>query len=102
MTQEELIAAEVPIEKFALLSKEDLITYLKLEQDFRIQLQRRVAKLEALNEELKQRSLCIEENYITIKNELYGKSSERRPTQKDDGEGREKKKSIRVLLPSER
>ena len=68
MTQEELIAAEVPIEKFSLLSKEDLITYLRLEQDFRIQLQRRVAKLEALNEELKQQNLCIEENYITIKN----------------------------------
>jgi len=104
VTQKELIAAEVPIEKFSLLSKEDLITYLKLEQDFRIQLQRRVAKLEALNEELKQQNLCIEENYITIKNELYGKSSERRPAQKDedDGEDRDKKKSIRVLLPSER
>lgn len=104
MTQEELIAAEVPIDKFSLLSKEDMIAYFKLEQDFRIQLQRRVAKLEALSEELKEQTLCLEEKYVTIKNELFGKSSERRPSQQDgdDNEKREKKRKLRVLLPSER
>jgi transposase len=108
VTQEELIAAEVPIDKFSLLSKEDMVTYFKLEQDFRIKLQRRVARLEALTEELKEQRLCLEEKYVTIKNEMFGKSSERRPrdegtTESSSGAGQgEKKKKIRVLLPSER
>lgn len=108
MTQEELIAAEVPIDKFSLLSKEDLITYLRLEQDFRIQLQRRVEKLEALTEELNEQKLWLEEKYVTIKNELFGKSSERRA--RDEGETEssagvdngDKKNRVRILLPSER
>ncbi len=104
MTQEELIAAEVPIDRFSLLSKEDMITYFKLEQNFRIQLQRRVARLEALAEELKEQSLCLEEKYVTIKNELFGKSSERRPREQGDSDSSQgdKKKKVRVLLPSER
>lgn len=108
MTQEELIAAEVPIDKFSLLSKEDMITYFKLEQDFRLKLQRRVAKLEALAEELKEQRLCLEEKYVTIKNEMFGKSSERRAREEGEtgpsseaGKG-DKKKKVRVLLPSER
>ena len=79
VTQEELIAAEVPIERLSLLSKEEMITFFKFEQDFRIKLQRRVAKLKAMTEELKEQRLCREEKYVTIKNVLFGKSSERRP-----------------------
>lgn len=107
MTQEELIAAEVPIDRFSLLSKEDMITYFKLEQDFRIQLQRENARLKALNDELNQQSLWLGEKYVTIKNELFGKSSERRPRgnagnpESEAGSG-DKKKKDRVLLPSER
>lgn len=105
MTQEELIAAEVPIDKFSLLSKEEMIIFFRLEQDFRVKLQRRVAKLEALAEELKEQKLCLEEKYVTIKNEMFGKSSERRP--RDDAndlpsDNGDKKKKVRVLLPSER
>jgi len=104
VTQEELIAAEVPIDKFSLLSKEDMITYFKLEQDFRIKLQRRVAKLEALSDELAEQKLWLEEKYVTIKNELFGKSSERRPAEKNSGDEASpgKERRVRVLLPSER
>jgi transposase len=107
VTQAELIAAEVPIDKFSLLSREDMVTYFKLEQDFRIKLQRRVAKLEAMNEEMKEQSLCLEEKYVTIKNELFGKSSERRPNESTDKQvpvdsNDNKSKKVRVLLPSER
>ena len=106
MTQEELIAAEVPIDKFALLSKEDMVIYFKLEQNFRIQLQRRVAKLEALAEELKEQRFCLEEKYVTIKNEIFGKSSERRASNEGKAgpvsSAGDKKSKVRVLLPSER
>ena len=107
MTQAELIAAEVPIDKFSLLSKEDMVTYFKLEQDFRIKLQRENAHLKSLNDELKQQSLCLEEKYVTIKNEMFGKSSERRPNESSespatDAQNSDKKKKVRVLLPSER
>jgi hypothetical protein len=54
VTQEELISAEIPIDKLSLLSKEEMIILFRGEQDFRRQLQRRVATLEALNEELNQ------------------------------------------------
>lgn len=106
MTQEELIAAEVPIDRFSLLSKEEMITFFKLEQDFRIKLQRRVAKLEAAAEEMKEQRLCLEEKYVTIKNELFGKSSERRARAESSidqpSDNVDKKKKVRVLLPSER
>lgn len=102
MTQEELISAEVPIDKLSLLSKEEIIILFKGEQDFRRQLQRENARLKALNDELKQQSLCLEEKYITIKNEMFGKSSERRPRNEVDTDGGDKKKKVRVLLPSER
>jgi transposase len=108
VTQEELIAAEVPIEKFSLLSKEDLIVYLRLEQDFRLKLQHENSRLKKLNDELKQQSLYLQEQYVTIKNELFGKSSERRPARgadqesSDSGSNNQKEKKVRVLLPSER
>lgn len=101
MTQEELIVAEVPVEKFDLLSREELIQYLKLEQDFRVKLQKEVVQLRALSEELKQKRLELEDNYLVIKNKFYGKSSERSP--KSNARPQTKKeKRLRVLLPSER
>ena len=83
-----------------------MVTLFKLEQDFRIKLQRRVARLEAAAEEMKEQRLYLEEKYVTIKNELFGKSSERRA--RDEGArdpssaGGDKKNKVRVLLPSQR
>lgn len=103
MTQEEIIFAEVPLEKFYLLSKEELIQFAKGEQNLRLQLQKDNARLRAQNEELKQRSFQIEDQLVTVKNKIFGKSSEKSARL---GPGNEplKKKSpkSRVLLPSER
>lgn len=102
---EKIIFGEVPVEKFDLLSRAELIEFAKLEQKFRMQLQRRVTKLEALTELLKQRSMLLEDRYVTIKSELYGKSSEKSPktesTEAPQGTPPKSKKK-RVLLPSER
>lgn len=104
MTQQELIAAEVPVEKFDLLTREELIQFAKLEQNFRVKLQKENEYLRASNELLKQRTLFIEDQYIVIKNKFYGKSSEKSPRQEEaetsSGEKKDRKK--KVQLPSER
>ena len=60
MTQEKLFA-EIPVERFDLLSREELIIFAKGERDLRIQLQKEVKRLAALSEELKQKSFFVEE-----------------------------------------
>jgi transposase len=100
VTQQELIFAEVPVEKFSLLTKEELIIYLKGEQSLRIQLQKDVEDLRAFKEELKQKSYTVSELLITVKNKFFGKSSER--SAKPERSGEKKRKTKRVLLPSER
>jgi transposase len=99
VTQEELFAA-IPVEKFDLLSREELIAFAKGEQKLRLQLQKEVRRLAALNEELKQKTLFVEEKYIHIKNKFYGKSSEKEPKKNAPKIGQEKRRKIQ--LPSER
>lgn len=104
MTQEELIKAEVPVEKFDLLTREELIQFAKLEQKFRIKLQKEVEYLRARSEELKQRFFFIEDQYIVIKNKFYGKSSEKSPRQDECSSSPQRRKDRRrkIQLPSER
>lgn len=103
MTQEELIKAEVSVEKFDLLSRQELTEFARLEQKFRIKLQKEVEYLRATIEELKQKTLFIEDKYIVIKNKFFGKSSERSPKNPDSQEGTgNKSKKIKVQLPSQR
>jgi transposase len=90
----------IPTEKFDLLTKEELIILIKGEQSIRQQLQKDNDRLRALSEELKQKSLFIEEQHITIKNKLFGKSSEKSAKSSSHRESENKKK--KVLLPSER
>lgn len=90
----------VPRHRLEMFSKEELIEFFEAEQKVRIQFQRHVEKLEALKQELLQKSLFIEEQYITIKNKLFGKSSERSAKGSSRiGVGHNKKK---VQLPSQR
>lgn len=100
VTQQELIFAEVPVEKFSLLTKEELIVYLKGEQSLRIQLQKDVENLRALNAELNQKSYTVSELLITVKNKFFNKSSERTPKPETNGEGKSKTQAKRVQLPS--
>jgi transposase len=99
VTQKELFA-EVSVEKFDLLSREELIAFAKGEQNLRLQLQKEVKRLAALNEELKQKTLFVEEKYIHIKNKFYDRSSEKSPRKKKaHGKAEARRK---VQLPSER
>jgi transposase len=91
----------VPVERFQILTKEELIELAKQHQKIILAVTKDNDRLRAFNEELKQKSLLIEDQYVTIKNKLFGKSSERttRPKPEDSGE---KPKKTKVLLPSER
>lgn len=103
MKQQDLFfSPEVPIEKLSLLSKEDLIILLRGEQKIRLHLASENQRLEALNEELKQKQLFVEEQFITIKNKLFGKSSERSQGKKDKKDSSSNEGTKRVLLPSQR
>jgi len=99
VAQEELFA-EIPVEKFDILSREELIIFAKGERKMRIHFEKENRRLSALNEELKQKSFFIEEKFIHIKNKLYDRSSEKEPRKKTSNGSKEKKR--KVQLPSER
>lgn len=97
------VFAEVPADKFDLLPKEDLITFLKLEQQYRIQFQKENKELKQQINLVEQQALLINEQYATIKEKFFGKSSEKAPVKDPHTEKKKNKdKKIRVLLPSER
>jgi len=89
-------------EKLALLTKEELIEFLKLEQELRVDLQDEVRNLRALNQELKQKSFLVNECLIVLKNKLFGKSSEKAPSAESVAthNRKQKKKKKKVQLPS--
>lgn len=101
MNQQDLFAP-VPVDRLQLLTREELERLVTLQQKALDQFSKENTRLHALNHELKQRSLLIDEQLITIKNKLFGKSSERsRKGSSGSGTSSENKKK-RVLLPSER
>lgn len=91
----------IPTEKFDILTREELVTLLKGEQSLRRQMNAYIVRLENLNQELEQKSFVIEDEVITLKSKLFGKSSERSQRKGSAGSNSEGGKK-RVLLPSER
>lgn len=109
MNQEELlefIQAEVPRDKLLMASKEDLVEFIRLQQELTDQIRKRNNYLESLNAEMQQRSLFVNDHMIVLKNKLFGRSSERaarQPQSSDDSFDQSRKPRLkRVLLPSER
>ena len=101
-----------PIEKFQTLTQEQLIQYIHAQEDLIKQLTRVNAGLKKRAEELEDKSVLLGEHLIAIKNELYGKSSEKvaapETTTGDDldsvasTQAEKKPPRKRVRLPSER
>lgn len=105
MKQQEIfdnIFKTVPPEKLTFLSKEELIILLKGEQSLRLQLEEDNRRLRALNNELEQKTFLVGDQLIVLKNKLFGKSSERAPTQESiQAHTRaQKDKKKKVQLPS--
>lgn len=91
----------VPRHRLESLSKEELIEFTDAQQKVIEKFQKEVSRLRSLKDELEQKSLLIEDQFITIKNKLFGKSSERSPRTQITPTSPRPPKS-RVLLPSER
>lgn len=92
----------VPVNRFQVLSHEELVILACQHQKIIDQFSKKIQKLEALNGELTQRQFCLNEQFITIKNKLFGKSSERSEHNKSASTSSSKDKKKKVLLPSER
>ena len=91
----------VPCNKIDLMSRDDLANAFQLEQELRLSLQRKVDKLMGLLDKSEQKSLFVNEQYIALKNKIFGRSSEKEKSSgKTKGKPKEPKK--RVQLPSKR
>lgn len=97
----------VPASRLALLAHNDLLEFAELQQKVNEQLFKEVKRLHALKDELEERTILIEDQYIVVKNRLFGKSSEKEPPPKEEREPKEKPdkqspKKKKVQLPSQR
>ena len=102
LTQQQLFEPD-PIEKLALLSEKEKVEYIKAQAEVIKQITKHNKRLENLNEELKQKVINLDEQFITIKNKVFGKSSEKSKKTDSSGRSRKKKQSRKkVQLPSER
>lgn len=93
----------VPVERLELQSKEDLITFIKLQQKVNESLLKHVERLNALNAELHEQVVLIEEQYVVFKSKFFGRSSEREPVKKESEEpagAKNVSKKVKVQLPS--
>lgn len=101
MNQLELFEPE-HIERLDLLSKDELKQFLKLQIDLNNRMITEVRRLKALENELRQRSFLVEEQYVTIKNKLYGRSSEKEKSAEPEKSETPKNPKTKVQLPSAR
>lgn len=90
-----------PYDRYLLLSKEELITLARQYEKVITVINKDNDRLRLLHDETRQLNLLVEEQLITIKNKLFGKSSERskRNPSPPSSKGDRKKK---VQLPSAR
>ena len=99
--KQQLLFETVPINKYDLLTKDEVVVIARAYEDAIRQLQE---KLERQNKEIlkgEQTSFLLNEQVIIIKNKLFGKSSEK--SEKKSLVNKSKNESRkRILLPSER
>lgn len=99
------VLTPLTLEQIKTLKKEELAILLLQEQSLRVQFQSFCDEAKAVNEELREKKLLIEEQYVILKNKFFGKSSERRkslnqPQSKQRTKNRPKQKKRQ--RPSER
>lgn len=93
----------VPASRFSLLTHGELVEFAQLQQKINERLLQDNKRLLALSEELEQKTLLVEDQYIVLKNKLFGKSSEKEGRPEDKKEPKQKgAPKTKVQLPSER
>jgi transposase len=101
LQNQQFLFEPVPVERLQLQSKEDLITFIKLQQKVNEDLLKHVERLRALSEELQEQVLLIKDQYVVFKSRFFGKSSEREPVEpKEETESASTGKKVKVQLPS--
>jgi len=93
----------IPVSRLACLSHNVLLEFAELQQKVNEQMFNEILRLRALKEELEEKTFLIEDQYIVLKNVIFGKSSEKegRPDP-DEKEKKDKPPKTKVQLPSER
>jgi transposase len=103
LEEQQFLFEPIPVERLQLQSKEDLITFIKLQQEVNDSIIKENERLRALNQELKEQVLLIGEQYVVCKSKFFGKSSEREPVEENEYKAPPKTdKKVKVQLPSKR
>jgi len=90
-------------EQMKTLKKQDLLVLLQGEQRLRLQFQAFYKEAVAANVELQEKRLLLEEQYVLLKNQFFGRRSEKSLPQKFPKDQKRKKKiGKRCQKPSER
>ena len=93
----------VPASRLSILTHKELLQFAELQQKINERLLQDNKRLLALSEELKSRTLLVEDQYIVLKNKIFGKSSEKEGCPDDKEKKKEKgPPKTKVQLPSER
>jgi len=101
MKQQELFAP-IPSHRLQSFSKEELIKFIELQQKVVETIVKDNERLRAKKSELEQKTLFVDEQYIILKNKLFGKSSEKSPSEEDRRKAnrRNGKRKKKIQLPS--
>jgi transposase len=95
----------IPLDRFEQLTHKELLEWTRLQQKVNEQLIKEVKRLNALKDEIEQKTLLIEDQYIVLKTRLFGVSSEKEPPAKEEEKHKDKsdkEKKSKVQLPTER
>jgi transposase len=92
----------LPLDRYEILTKEELIILAREHQKIITTISKDNDRLRAIQNELEQKSFFINEQLVTIKNKLYGTSSERSEHRKQSSNQKSNSGKKRILLPSER
>lgn len=104
MEGQENLFDPIPVSRLACLTHNALLEFAELQQKVNEHMFKEVMRLRALKEELEQKTFLIEDQYIVLRNVIFGKSSEKegRPEPEKDKKKEPRPPKTKVQLPSER
>lgn len=98
--KQELLFESIPADKYDLLTKAEMAILVKGYEDVIRQMQKKLEEQEKQILKSEQTQFLLSEQVLSIKNKLFGRSSEKSDKKSDRKKNKEPRK--RVLLPSER
>lgn len=99
--KQDYLLKTIPVEKYDILTKEELVTLYEEELKTRNKLQKEIDKMRLELNKTGQKSLFLSEEYANIKRKVFGRSSEKSERPKDK-KSRANQGSKRSMLPSKK